>query len=202
MGGAFRHASAQSLARVGKRVVHQLALGAARRGQHPHCDAGADAEGFGHQDLAVQAVAEQHETGRRYGVVELCDEGFQDPGRVVVACVAGVVGPVAVVAARTEEEYLNAGLPRRLVGGDDVGGIEAAEVDVLACLDVGQRPDTVAEVGGPFELQCVAGLLHAPGELPLDPPAAADQESACLVDQGAIVLVADASDAGAEHRFI
>src|SRR5262249_8346564 len=75
--------------------------------------------------------------------------------------------------------------------------VEAGDVDRLMRLDVGERPDAVAQARRRLELERVALGLHLPGQALLHVTAAAGKELARLVDQPAVILGADAADAGA-----
>ena len=79
---------------------------------------------------------------------------------------------------------------------DDVGIVRHREVDVLARLDMGERLDAVAQIGGGLEFQGRGGGLHAPGKVALDRAVAAGEEGLGLGDQGVVVRFADPPDAG------
>jgi hypothetical protein len=86
--------------------------------------------------------------------------------------------------------------------GEDVGLVDRRQADRLVRLDVGQRADAVAQDGGAFEFETDRGLVHALGQCLLDLAVASAQEAAHLVDDGAVLGVVDAADAGAVQRLI
>ena len=191
MRGAFRHAPAQGLGRIGPCVRHQLAFVAAPGRHHPHPPAAMHRKRVVHQRLVLQAVADQHQPGHRLVGVELAEEGFQHRRRMVVAGVAGEIGAAAVVAAGAEEKDLDAGLPPGLMRREDVRLLDALQVDVLVRLDAGEGADAVAELGRLLELQDVAGFLHAHRQMALDGLAVAFEEGMGLGHQGGVVRAAD-----------
>ena len=81
-------------------------------------------------------------------------------------------------------------------GRDDVGIVERRQVDVLPRLDMGERLDAVAQIGGGFELQRLGGRFHPAGQIALDRAVAAGQESLRLGDKGVVLGFADPPDAG------
>jgi hypothetical protein len=76
----------------------------------------------------------------------------------------GKVGAVAAIAAAAEEEDLDRGDAALVVHGDDVGIAHALEIDVLAALDLRQRPDPVAIERRGLEIERRRRLLHPRGE--------------------------------------
>ena len=127
--------------------------------QH-HFAAGPLSERLGDQLPFLDLMAQQQQGGRRLVVVELGDEGRQHGDHVQVAVVRGKVGPVAVVAASAEEEHLDAGLAGVLGRRDNVGIVQALDVDVLVGANVGERLDAVPIDRGGLEIQPVRGGLH------------------------------------------
>src|SRR3546814_665443 len=110
--------------------------------------------------------------------------------------VAREVGAVAVVAPGAEEEHLDADLSALLLRGDDVGVVDALDIDVLMGLDLGQRADAVAEHGGALVVEPPGGLFHLRRELLLHLLRVAGEESARLGHQVAVVRRRDALGAG------
>ncbi len=105
------------------------------------------------------------------------------------------VGAVAEVLPGAEEKHLDTGLAAGLKGGDHVGLAETLDVDVLAPLDLRQRPDPIA-IGGRLLIGLPIGcFLHAPRQAPLDVLAPARQEIPRLSDQGVVFFRPDAPDA-------
>ena len=196
LGGAFRKATRQRLARVRQRVVDELALGAAGGPGEVDPAAGAHRERLDQYRAFRRQVAHQHRGRRDLVGVELAEEGLHHLDRAEFRRMGREVGAVAEVLAGAEEEHLDAGLVRLLVCRDDVGIAEIGDVDVLMGLDLGQRMDAVAEGGGGFELQRIAGVLHARGQALLQVAALAIQEVPRLLHDGGVVVPGDAADTG------
>ena len=149
------------------------------------------------QQLAFgDVVAGQDQLGRRARFVELADEGRQHRRLVELLGVAREIGAVAEILAGAQEEHLYADLPALGMGGEDVGLVDRGQGDRLVRLDVGQRADAVAQHGGALEFEIGRGLVHALRQRLLDLAVAAAQEAAHLVDDGAVLGLVDAADAG------
>ena len=106
------------------------------------------------------------------------------------------IGAVAPVLAAAEKEHLDAGLPARLIGRDDVGVDDPGHVDVLVALHQRQGADAVADQRRRLEIERLGGVFHLAGETLLHVVAAAGQERLRLVEQCGVVLAPDMPDAG------
>ena len=82
------------------------------------------------------------------------------------------------------------------MGGEDVGFVDRGQGDRLVRLDVGQRADAVAQHRGALELEVGRGLVHALRQRLLNLAVAAAQKAAHLVDDGVVLGLVDAADAG------
>jgi hypothetical protein len=201
LAGGLGQFAFQGLARVGFGVGDDGGFFAALRdGDFDTLSAaeavGLDGQGFGDQGLFRQRVVEQDHRGRRLVVVELGDEGGEHLGRVLGLGVGGEEGAVAVVAAAADEEHLDAGLAGDLPGGDHVGIGQAGGVDDVGALDAGERADAVADGRRTLEFQGLGGGFHLRGQGLLHAAGFSGEEGFGLVDQGGVVLRADAFDAG------
>ena len=141
-------------------------------------------------------MAGEDQPRRGLVAVELAEEGLEDLAWLRPRPGAREVGAVAPVLVRPDEEHLHAGLPALLVQRHDVGLLDALGVDPLVRLHAGQRPDAVAERRGALELHRPAGVGHRRREAFLHPGRAAAEEQHGVLDQRAVVGLADQPDAG------
>ena len=100
-------------------------------------------------------MRQQYHPRRSLVGIELAQKRFQYLGRIGARAGPGIEVAVAPVLVRADEEHLYAGLPAIHVERDDVGLGHAARVDGLVGLNLGQRPDPVAQGGGAFKLHRV-----------------------------------------------
>ena len=196
LGRALAHLPPQRLARVGQRVLDQLALLAADRPGDLYLAAALQSEGFGEQLALGGLHIGQDQLGDRLIVVELAQEGAHDVGVLVGLVDAGKVGAVAPVLASPEEEHLHAGLAALGEEGEDVRLVHSLRVDLLLLGDGSQRPDAVAKARGALELHLLCRRRHLFGQARDHRPALAPQEGLGLVHQAAVVLQADQPGAG------
>ena len=193
---ALGHAPRQRLAGIDHGLVERVLLVAALGMADLDLVAGRERQRAFQQLALGDVVAGQDQLGRLARFVELADEGRQHGGPVEILGVAGEIGAIAEVLPGAQEEHLHANLPALEVRGEDVGLVDRRQGDRLVRLDVGQRADAVAQDGGAFEFETDRGLLHALGQCLLDLAVAPAQEAAHLVDDGAVLGLVDAADAG------
>ncbi len=154
-------------------------------------------QGLGQEVALGEFVADQHQRRGRLVLIKLGDEGGQHVGSLHRLVVAGKPSAVAVVAAASEKEDLDAGGAAVGVRRDHVGVVDhALHVDVLMRLDGGQRAYPVAVARRGLEIQPLRSFGHGVGEFGLDVAAAPRQEGAGLVHLGLILRRTDAADAG------
>ena len=89
-------------------------------------------------------MRDEDQPRHRLVVVELRDEAIEHLFDGERAIGLRKIGAVAPVLARAEEEHLDARLAAVLVGGENVGFLDAFRVDRLIGGDVRQRPQPVA----------------------------------------------------------
>src|SRR5262245_4281677 len=90
---------------------------------------------FGKQCSLFKIVRNENEARRRFVIVELrkkCAEHFR---RADAAVGLREIGAVSPVLSRAEKEYLDAGVPARLMNGKNVRLVRAARIDPLVRLD-------------------------------------------------------------------
>ena len=173
----------QGLAGVDEGMRHELALLAALRGFDPDLVAGAQRQRVGKQSPPGDLMGEQHELRRRLVVIELGNEGFEHLFHREALVGTGKVGAVAPIVAGAEEEHLDRGLPRLLMGGEHVGLLHGLRVDALMRLDVAERGQPVAETRRALIVLLEARIVHQSVHAPLHLVALAGEEAERLVDE-------------------
>ena len=196
LGAALGHAPRQRLAGVERGLVERVLLVAALGMADLDLVARRHGERAFEQLAFDDVVAGQDQLGRRTRFVELADEGRQHRRLVELADMGREVGAVAEILAGAQEEHFYADLPALAMGGEDVGFVDRGQGDRLVRLDVGQRADAVAQHRGALELEVGRGLVHALRQRLLDLAVAAAQKAAHLVDDGVVLGLVDAADAG------
>ena len=193
---ALGHAPRQRLAGVEHGLVERVLLVAALGMADLDLVAGRHGERAFEQLAFGDIVAGQDQLGRRARFVELADEGRQHRRLVELADMGREIGAIAEILAGAQEEHLHADLPALGVGGEDVGFVDRGQGDRLVRLDVGQRADAIAQHRRTLEFEVGRSLVHALRQRLLDLAVAPAQKAAHLVDDGAVLGLVDAADAG------
>ena len=139
-------------------------------------------------------MRQQHQPRHRLVVIELGQERGEEFWRLRRPVGARMIGPVAPVLARAEEEHLDAGLPALLREAEDIGLVNRLRIDALALGDETHGLDAIPVARRRLEIELLGGLLHLLGKLGLHHLALAIEESFRLLHQFAIGRGLDIAD--------
>ena len=178
----------RDFARVHEGMRHELALLAALRGLDPDLVARAQGQGFGKQSPSGNLVRQQYKLRRRLVVIELGNEGFEHLFHRETLVGAGKVRAVAPIVAGAEEEHLDRGLPRVLMGGEHIRILHGLRIDALMRLHVAERGQPVAETRRALIVLLEARIVHQSVHAPFHLVAFAGEEAERFIDEAFIVM--------------
>ena len=148
-------------------MLNQRGLFAPLRHRHFNLTASQRRQCLLQQFALLDFGGQQHQPRHRLAVVELRQERRENFGRIVGAVGLGIIGPVAPVLERAEEEHLDAGLATFLRQAEDIRLADRLRINALRLGDETHCLDAVAIGRGALEIQRFRRLLHLPGKVGL-----------------------------------
>ena len=181
----------ERLARIGERVLDQVALFAPLRHRDLNAMSGALAERRREKLALLEIVRDEDQPRHRLVVIELREKGLQHGRRVEALVGLWKVGAVPPILSGAEEEYLDRGETAVLVDREDVGLLDAVRIDALMRLDVGERGEPVAVERRGLEIEVVRCCFHRARKLRLHLLARAGKKCVRLRDEAIVVVERD-----------